>query len=58
MAPAFPTVLPRSPLAHCTRMPPITCRLYAGYLGLYAESISDSTSTAEAEFGNFSAAQL
>jgi hypothetical protein len=29
-----------------------------GYLGLYVESISDSTSTAEAEFDNFSAAQL
>jgi TIR domain len=29
-----------------------------GYLGLYAESISDSTSTAEAEFDNFSAAKL
>jgi hypothetical protein len=30
----------------------------SGYLGLYVESISDSTSTAEAEFDNFSAAQL
>jgi TIR domain len=29
-----------------------------GYLGLYVESISDSTSTAEAEFDNFAAAQL
>jgi hypothetical protein len=29
-----------------------------GYLGLYVESISDSTSTAAAEFDNFSAAQL
>jgi TIR domain len=29
-----------------------------GYLGLYVESISDSTSTAEAEFDNFSAAKL
>jgi len=29
-----------------------------GYLGLYVESISDATSTAGAEFDNFSAAQL
>jgi hypothetical protein len=29
-----------------------------GYLGLYVESISDATSTAEAEFDNFSAARF
>jgi hypothetical protein len=29
-----------------------------GYMGLYVESISDSPSTAAAEFGNFTAAQL
>jgi hypothetical protein len=29
-----------------------------GYLGLYVQSISDTTSTAEAEFDNFAAAQL
>ena len=29
-----------------------------GYLGLYVESISDSPSTAAAEFDNFTAAQL
>ena len=29
-----------------------------GYLGLYVESISDASSTAGAEFDNFTAAQL
>jgi hypothetical protein len=29
-----------------------------GYLGLYVESISDATSTAGAEFDNFSAARI
>jgi hypothetical protein len=29
-----------------------------GYLGLYVESISDASSTAEAEFDNFTASQL
>jgi hypothetical protein len=29
-----------------------------GYLGLYVESISDASSTAAAEFDNFSAARL
>ena len=29
-----------------------------GYMGLYVESISDSPSTAAAEFDNFTAAQL
>jgi hypothetical protein len=29
-----------------------------GYLGLYIESISDATSTAGAEFDNFTASQL